>query len=207
MSKSRLGLALSVSSSKKKLSKRGQIADLETMGTNTVTLLSAAIILAITTMEFFDYRKVFIDTSIVVDRSRGEKLTVNLNVTFPKVPCYREFTILTSNLACSFLTFFNPVLSLDIMDISGEVQRDISHNVLKVRLDRSGKEVPGSHTADLSADVEKLSHTKKEGYCGSCYGGLEPESGCCNTCEDVRMAYVNRGWSFTNPDAIEQVRS
>lgn len=41
-------------------------------------------------MEFFDYRKVNIDTSIVVDKSRGEKLTVNLNVTFPRVPCYRE---------------------------------------------------------------------------------------------------------------------
>ena len=56
-----------------------------------VTLLSAAIILAITTMEFFDFRRVNIDTSIVVDRSRGEKLTAKLNVTFPRVPCYREF--------------------------------------------------------------------------------------------------------------------
>lgn len=92
------------------------------------------------------------------------------------------------------------------MDVSGEVQRDISHNVLKVRLDKNGVEVAGSHTAELTADVEKLHATRKNGYCGSCYGGLEPESGCCNTCEEVRMSYVNRGWSFTNPDAIEQVR-
>jgi endoplasmic reticulum-Golgi intermediate compartment protein 3 len=92
------------------------------------------------------------------------------------------------------------------MDVSGEVQRDISHNVLKVRLDKNGVEVAGSHTAELTADVEKLQATRKYGYCGSCYGGLEPESGCCNTCEEVRMSYVNRGWSFTNPDAIEQVR-
>ncbi|TFK27729.1 Sec1-like protein [Coprinopsis marcescibilis] len=152
-----------------------------------LTLLSAAIILAISTIEFFDYRRVYIDTSIVVDKSRGEKLTVNLNVTFPKVPCY--------------------LLSIDIMDISGEVQRDLSHNVLKVRLDKNGNEVEGSHTADLAADVEKLHHTKKDGYCGSCYGGLEPEGGCCQTCEDVRTAYVNRGWSFTNPDAIEQCKN
>jgi hypothetical protein len=55
----------------------------------TVTILSAAIILAFTTMEFFDYRRVNTDTSIVVDTSRGEKLTVSLNVTFPRVPCYR----------------------------------------------------------------------------------------------------------------------
>ena len=55
-----------------------------------VTLLSAAIILTITSIEFFDYRRVNIDTSIVVDRSRGEKLTAKLNVTFPRVPCYCE---------------------------------------------------------------------------------------------------------------------
>ena len=62
--------------------------------TRAVTLLSAAIILAITTIEFFDYRQVTIDTSIVVDKSRGEKLTLNLNVTFPRVPCYRTLLCL-----------------------------------------------------------------------------------------------------------------
>ena len=56
-----------------------------------VTLISAAIILAFTTMEFFDYRRVGMDTSIVVDKSRGQALTVWLNVTFPRVPCYRAF--------------------------------------------------------------------------------------------------------------------
>lgn len=92
------------------------------------------------------------------------------------------------------------------MDISGEVQRDLSHNVLKVRLEKDGKEVPNSHTAELESELQKNSEAKKDGFCGSCYGGLEPESGCCNTCEEVRMAYVNRGWSFSNPDAIDQVR-
>jgi len=152
-----------------------------------LTLLSAAIILAFTTMEFIDYRRVIVDTSIVVDKSRGEKLTVNLNVTFPRVPCY--------------------LLSLDVMDISGELQRDISHNVLKVRLDHEGVMVPNSWSAELRNDLEKMSDVKEEGYCGSCYGGLEPDNGCCNSCEDVRMAYVNRGWSFTNPDAVEQCKN
>ena len=55
-----------------------------------MTLLSAAIILAITMIEFIDYRTVNVDTSIIVDKSRGEKLTVKMNVTFPRVPCYRE---------------------------------------------------------------------------------------------------------------------
>jgi hypothetical protein len=56
-------------------------------------------------IEFFDYRRVNIDTSIVVDKSRGEKLTVLLNITFPRVPCYRAFHIIipwpsSNDLAC-----------------------------------------------------------------------------------------------------------
>lgn len=90
------------------------------------------------------------------------------------------------------------------MDISGELQRDLSHNVLKVRLDQYGVMVPNSFSAELRNDIDKMNDVEKDGYCGSCYGGLEPESGCCNTCEEVRTAYVNRGWSFSNPDAIEQ---
>lgn len=97
------------------------------------------------------------------------------------------------------------VVSVDIMDISGELQRDVSHNVLKTRLDQNGVIVPNSFSAELRNDLDKMHEPKQGGYCGSCYGGLEPESGCCNTCEEVRQAYVNRGWSFSNPDAIEQV--
>ncbi|KAI0074122.1 Sec1-domain-containing protein [Panus rudis PR-1116 ss-1] len=149
-----------------------------------LTLLSAAIILSFTLMEFFDYRRVVIDTSVTVDKSRGEKLTVKLNVTYPRVPCY--------------------LLSLDVMDISGESQTDISHNIVKTRLDAQGTPVPNSHITELRNDVDKLNEQRQGGYCGSCYGGVEPPSGCCNTCEDVRQAYVNRGWSFSQPDQVEQ---
>ncbi|KAF9221651.1 Sec1-like protein [Gyrodon lividus] len=149
-----------------------------------LTLVSACIILAFTTMEFFDYRRVGVDTSVVVDRSRGQKLSVRLNVTFPHVPCY--------------------LLSLDVMDISGEQQRDVSHNIMKKRLTKAGVDVPGQRGGDLRNDIDKLAEKRGSGYCGSCYGGTEPENGCCNSCEEVRQAYTNKGWSFTNPDGIEQ---
>ncbi|KAI0055585.1 Sec1-like protein [Artomyces pyxidatus] len=149
-----------------------------------LTLVSVAIILAFTTMEFFDYRRVVVDTSVVVDRSRGEKLTVHLNVTFPRVPCY--------------------LLSLDVMDISGETQRDISHHVLKNRLTPEGVMVRDSQITELRNDIDKLNEQRSSGYCGSCYGGDPPESGCCNSCDSVREAYVAKGWSFGNPSAIEQ---
>ncbi|KAI6114429.1 Sec1-like protein [Pisolithus sp. B1] len=149
-----------------------------------LTLISACIILAFTTMEFFDYRRVVVDTSVVVDRSRGQKLSVKLNVTFPHVPCY--------------------LLSLDIVDISGEQQRDISHNIMKKRLTKAGADVLGIRTGELGSEVDKIAKQRGPDYCGSCYGGIEPPTGCCNSCEDVRQAYSNKGWSFGNPDDIEQ---
>ena len=155
-------------------------------------------------IEFFDYRRVNIDTSIVVDKSRGEKLTASLNITFPRVPCYRAFS---NNpwLSGNDINTSSSVVSLDVMDISGETQRDISHNVVKTRLDSKGEMVPNSAISQLGSDLDKISDVKQDNYCGSCYGGTEPEGGCCNTCESVRQAYVNRGWSFTDPDAIDQV--
>ncbi|KAI0916909.1 hypothetical protein AcW1_007767 [Taiwanofungus camphoratus] len=149
-----------------------------------LTLLSAAIILTFTMIEFFDYRRVNVDTSIVVDRSRGEKLTVRMNVTFPRVPCY--------------------LLSLDVMDISGETQPDIKHNILKTRLTDRGMPVPNAQSNELRNDLDKLNEQRGSGYCGSCFGGQPPPSGCCNTCDEVRQAYVDRGWSFNRPDSIEQ---
>lgn len=169
-----------------------------------VTILSAAIILAFTTMEFFDYRRVSVDTSIVVDKSRGEKLTVNMNVTFPRVPCFREYQP-QSHVQIRIINR-PPVLSVDVMDISGETQRDISHNVLKTRLDSKGVMIPNSYSSELKNDLDTIHSAKGENYCGSCFGGLEPPSGCCNTCEEVRQAYINRGWAFGNPEAIEQCK-
>jgi len=149
-----------------------------------LTILSAAIILAISTMEFFDYRRVYMDTSILVDKSRGQHLTVWVNVTFPRVPCY--------------------LLSLDVMDVSGEVQRDISHQILKTRLDSNALPIPNSHSDDPRNDIDRLNEARQDNYCGSCYGGQPPDGGCCNTCDQVREAYLNRGWSFSRPESIEQ---
>lgn len=108
--------------------------------------------------------------------------------------------------AVAYLLFWISVLSLDVMDISGESQSDISHNIVKTRLNEDGTLVPSSQSSELRNDIDRLNEQKQNGYCGSCYGGLEPASGCCNTCEEVRQAYINRGWSFSTPDSVEQVR-
>jgi hypothetical protein len=94
------------------------------------------------------------------------------------------------------------------MDISGEVQRDISHDIIKTRLTAAGTAVPGSQIGELRNDIDKLNEQRTAGYCGSCYGGeaAEGDGGCCNSCDAVREAYQKRGWSFGNPAGIDQVR-
>lgn len=44
----------------------------------------------------------------------GEKMEIHLNITFPKIPC--------------------ELLTLDVMDVSGEQQVGVMHGVKKVRL-------------------------------------------------------------------------
>lgn len=118
---------------------------------------------------------------------RDEHLTANLNITFPRVPCF--------------------LLSLDATDLSGEHMREISHNIVKTRLDEKGVAYPDQEViSDLKNDLSRVSAIGQAGYCGSCYGGEIPKGGCCNTCDEVRQAYLARGWAFTTPDSIEQCK-
>jgi len=56
-----------------------------------LSLASLFLILTLTLAEFASYRRIAEDVALEVDRSRGEKLAVKIDVTFPRVPCYREF--------------------------------------------------------------------------------------------------------------------
>lgn len=44
----------------------------------------------------------------------GEKMEIHMNISFPRMPC--------------------ELLTLDVMDVSGEVQSGVMHGVTKVRL-------------------------------------------------------------------------
>jgi hypothetical protein len=124
-------------------------------------------------------------------------------VSLATVSCHRQLVWLSLNV----IPILSIVLNLDVTDISGEIVRDITHHVVKTRLDPSaGMPIhDGQYRTELKNELDKQVAVKGANYCGSCYGGLEPESGCCNTCDDVRLAYSNRGWAFGNPDSIDQV--
>lgn len=102
-----------------------------------VTFISLAIIAVSTILEFIDYRRVHLEPSIIVDRSRGEKLVVDMDIFFPRVPCYCESVFLEYGASADR----HAVLSLDIMDISGERQMDLQHDITKTRINKDGQVV------------------------------------------------------------------
>jgi len=136
---------------------------------------------------------------LFVDVSKGEKLQINFDVTFQRIPC--------------------SLLSVDAMDVSGSHQLDVSHHIKKQSLDVDGKplgievkqelghslkehEVTGLNNSDHQ--VAKHDPTKAPDYCGSCFGAEEIPGQCCNSCDDVKNAYRKKGWSVTTIGDVEQ---
>ncbi|KAF2013397.1 endoplasmic reticulum-golgi intermediate compartment protein 3 [Aaosphaeria arxii CBS 175.79] len=152
-----------------------------------VTITSLIIILWLAWGEWADYRRVTVSPELIVDKGRGEKMEISMNITFPRVPC--------------------ELLTLDVMDVSGDLQMGVNHGINKVRLspESEGSRVIETKALDLHKD--EAAHLDP-GYCGECYGAPPPNAaskpGCCNTCDEVRDAYASVSWSFGRGEGVEQ---
>ena len=93
-----------------------------------VTLSSLLLILWLVWGEYAEYRKVVVHPELIVDKGRGEKMEIHMNISFPRVPC--------------------ELLTLDVMDVSGEIQTGVMHGVNKVRL---APESDGGHAIESKA--------------------------------------------------------
>ncbi len=167
-------------------------ARVRTTSGGTLTLLALLLILYLTWTEWSDYRRITIKPELVVDKGRGEKMEIHMNISFPRIPC--------------------ELLTLDVMDVSGEVQSGIMHGVNKVRLrpeSEGSGQVEGAETSALmlNEESEAVQHMDPN-YCGECYGAPAPtnarKAGCCNTCAEVREAYAGVSWSFGRGEGVEQ---
>jgi hypothetical protein len=92
------------------------------------------------------------------------------------------------------------------MDVTGEQQVDISHDIFKTRLDESGNPLDVKKKMakmPKKANSTELS-TEKTG-CGDCYGAEERAGDCCNNCKDVEDRYHKKGWAMPDYQEIKQV--
>ncbi|XP_034944453.1 endoplasmic reticulum-Golgi intermediate compartment protein 3 isoform X2 [Chelonus insularis] len=157
-----------------------------------VTIVSSIIMFSLFMSELKDYLTPSLDEELFVDTSRGSKLKINLDIIVPNIAC--------------------DLLSLDAMDTTGEQHLQIDHNIYKRRLNLDGQPIEDPKKTDIldNQTVKKLANqtvtTTTEVICGSCYGAEDVELNitCCNTCTDVKQAYILKKWAFPDPSSIKQ---
>ena len=158
-----------------------------------ITICCIVITLILLLNEYIQYTHIVSRPTLVIDRERNLKLELNLDITFPSIPC--------------------DLLNLDILDDSGELQLDLLQegSFTKTRVDSNGNALD-SMKFKLDDEVGEYP-PQDDNYCGSCYGALDQsnndnlpkdEKVCCQDCEQVRNAYLTAGWAFFDGKKIEQ---
>ncbi len=111
--------------------------------TTSGALLTFGCTLLITLLFFFEwsaYMNVDVGQELFVDLTRNQKLTINLNITFPHLHCY--------------------LMSLDVLDASGDNRNDVVKGLKKIRIDKDGN-IIGDHGVPRSATATNSTHDGK----------------------------------------------
>lgn len=148
----------------------------QTTGGGLLSIIGWAIIAILVLGEVSNYVTPKIKEHMIVDTTLGKQLRINVNITFHALTCAEAH--------------------LDAMDVAGDNQLNVEHEMLKQRLSAEGIPI-GKPGAEIIGEVEPLPEMPPD-YCGSCYGAETPAHRCCNTCDELKAAYEERGWRFTN---------
>eukprot|EP00439_Symbiodinium_sp_Y106_P056076 s1144_g7.t2 len=134
---------------------------------------------------------------MLIDQSQERKyLNMSLDVTFSSLPC--------------------SVLGVNLLDPKQNNVMHVAHEIFKERLTSTG-EVIGKPIRDglqnvamTPADLAtvfrdqqaKANHSSTRFRCPSCFQSLFDEDSCCNSCKEVREAFLNHGWDDRPDDYI-----
>uniref|UniRef100_A0A061R484 Endoplasmic reticulum-golgi intermediate compartment protein 3-like n=1 Tax=Tetraselmis sp. GSL018 TaxID=582737 RepID=A0A061R484_9CHLO len=155
-----------------------------TLSGGIITIVSSLIMFLLFVSELSLFLKVQTSHELSVDVSRGEQLNINVDVTFPRMPC--------------------SWMSLDAMDISGDLHLDVDHNVYRRRLSAEGLPLDDGERHHVGPSEQVNASAADTPECGSCYGANDKDDQCCNTCDEVREAYRRKGWALVGLDGIVQ---
>jgi hypothetical protein len=136
---------------------------------------------------------------IRVDTSLGKRMRVNMNITFPGMSC--------------------DDLHLDAIDVAGDSQLDVEDTLKKKKLHMDGT-LMSQQEIDVDLNLHRQQQEDKErilkeglmeDYCGPCYGAQLNAQQCCQTCDEVIMAYQQKRWKtdllkFTSEQCIREGR-
>ena len=171
---------------------------IKTSGGAAVTLTSCLLALLLFVSELNYYLTPEVSEELTVDVSRGDRLRMNFDVVFPHISC--------------------PFLAIDAIDVSGEQQINIEHNIFKRRLNKDGSFLDEAKKEDnigidrkqqflkMTSEAAAAKANLNPNRCESCYGAESPTRKCCNSCSDVRDAYAEKGWAIKDFDSIEQCK-
>ena len=167
-----------------------------TMSGAVLSVICGVLIVLLVGVELRGYRSLEVLPEITVDGNVDEQASIYFNVTFPYIPC-------------SFL-------EVDNLDVAGVCQLNPTDTIVRMRLDVRGHALKPQtvsaqsttkRTAAANANANANAKAKaKEGggsYCGPCYGAETQDNRCCNTCDEVKRAYKNKGWT-PRPVEFEQ---
>lgn len=98
----------------------------------------------------------------------------------------------------------------DSLQVAGEQQNGLDHDIQKIRLAPDGTPIGDAFADRIKQEKEHHDEPKPlpPNYCGACYGAATREGQCCNTCDEVRAAYADKGWDVTavTKDAEQCIR-
>lgn len=148
------------------------------------SVVSVILIICLVIGEFRYFLTVSTKHELFVDPVVGGDMLIELNVSFPQVPC--------------------DLITLDAVNAFGEFQSDMDRKSEKHRIHHATLQHI-SKAREIENTNKKVSVPtddtgKPKSNCGSCYGAEVHPGQCCNTCSDVESAYNARGWHFSIND-------
>ncbi|KAK2704158.1 hypothetical protein QYM36_017523 [Artemia franciscana] len=163
----------------------------QTYGGAAISVVSAIVMFTLLFVEIQEFTSVHQQEELFVDTTRGQRMKIHFDVTFPKI-------------SCSYL-------SVDAIDVSGSQQFGIDHNIFKQSLNLDGEPLelePEKELVNFASNATSLERNNTEiaeVKCRSCYGAETEDHKCCNTCDEVRDAYQRKGWRFV-PSTVDQCK-